>query len=235
MLLSLPKHIPLRALYTERLPEEADRSAAFPKCPSVTQLRRAAFLPGLQRGPRVVRTVGKLTPLWLWRVCTLGVDACFYDWGWAATMPLSSGFWGHYQVGNLERTLHDHLKWPSEGVLYNNYVKQWREAGAIWSLGYEQWIWSSYRWRGLVRTPHWWGLGKFGPQQHEKTTWRLNSEFELTPNQSICFQAFLYLFHLSVATRWSTVTPRDICLGAERSMLVRDLPPLMEIASLFRN
>lgn len=65
MLLSLPKHIPLRALYTERLPAEADRSAAFPKCPSVTQLRRAAFLPGLQRGPRVVRTVGKLTPLWL--------------------------------------------------------------------------------------------------------------------------------------------------------------------------
>lgn len=58
---------------------------------SVTQLRRAAFLLGLQHDSRAVRILGKLALLCFSRVTTLCVDVRSYGWAWAAKRLLSSG------------------------------------------------------------------------------------------------------------------------------------------------
>ena len=90
MFLSLPKCILVRVLYTERLPAEADRSAALitSKCDPA---QKSSILTCTAAWLRVVRTMGKLALLWLSRVDTLGVDVCsFFFFFWCGPFFLKS-------------------------------------------------------------------------------------------------------------------------------------------------
>lgn len=201
---------------------------------SVTQLRRAAFLLGLQHDSRVVRILEKLALLCFSRVTTLCVDVCSYGWAWAAKMLLSSSLGAISRLKTLRLLFTNTQNNPPKE---SHEVTVWtlREArGPMFYGALSEWIRSSYS-----SFPHsligevWRNLDYNSTENHLMVKLRISlsakpSVFKFTSICSICLW-------LSVATCRSAMSFLHSCLGQRETCLWGASLLLMEIASLFRN